>query len=346
MKKVKAAARLLRFGLFRERSRELDQLILNVTSRCNLRCRHCDSRDLYAPDDLRLDEIATLAGDVGPLNTIALSGGEPFLRPDVPDIAGLFATRCGVRRVLIPTNGTLGDKVASGVSRMLRDLPDVALEIGVSIDGFAETHDAIRGAPGTFEKALATMGELCRLKASNPRLSLSFSATIHSGNYTELPALAKSLKERFGVPLGLSILHGEPVDGSVHLPDEPAFRATVEAVDAEQPDGSATTAVVTQLRIETALRRRLAVACQAGSLVAFVAANGDVHSCGIDRPKIGNIRQTSFHDLWFGAPGAREWSEIRTGSCARTCSNDCLLGMSIPHSPFVHARILARRLRR
>ncbi len=61
-------------------------LVLFINSICNLACDHCFYwRDLNQRDDLTFEELVRLSEDLGPLENLNLSGGEPFIRKDFAD---------------------------------------------------------------------------------------------------------------------------------------------------------------------------------------------------------------------------------------------------------------------
>ena len=58
-------------------------LVLFINSICNLTCDHCFYwRHLNQRNDLTFDELEALSKDLGPIENLNLSGGEPFIRPD------------------------------------------------------------------------------------------------------------------------------------------------------------------------------------------------------------------------------------------------------------------------
>jgi MoaA/NifB/PqqE/SkfB family radical SAM enzyme len=128
--------------------------IVNVTNRCNLRCRHCfvfrDANPNLAPASVRdepgdeemLETLAALRDRHG-IRTMLWMGGEPLLRPRLLE-AGvrLFA------RNTITTNGTA-------------PLPDLGPDVlyVVSLDGPEDLNDAIRG-PGVFRRVIRNLTRL------------------------------------------------------------------------------------------------------------------------------------------------------------------------------------------
>ncbi len=84
---------------------------ISLTERCNLRCQYCipDNGISLTPskDILQTDEIlrlATLFASVG-VDKIRLTGGEPTLRKDIPDIIKGIGEICSINILAMTTNG-------------------------------------------------------------------------------------------------------------------------------------------------------------------------------------------------------------------------------------------------
>src|ERR1044071_317065 len=103
-----------------KRAKRLGTVILFVTSRCNAFCRTCFyHEELNQPGDLTFEQIEKISRTMPPITDLWLSGGEPTLRGDVPEIIDLFVTRNHVNRVIIPTNGLIKTRVYEIVERAL-----------------------------------------------------------------------------------------------------------------------------------------------------------------------------------------------------------------------------------
>jgi len=96
-------------------ARPLTDLRLSVIDNCNLRCGYCMPRDMFGDDYpflspevlLSVDEIerlVTLFAGLG-VTTVRLTGGEPLLRPDLPEVIARIATIPGIRDIGLSTNG-------------------------------------------------------------------------------------------------------------------------------------------------------------------------------------------------------------------------------------------------
>lgn len=139
--------------------RKLESVFLFVTGRCNAKCTMC----FYASEmekkepDLTFAEIQKLSETAGQFNRLWLSGGEPTLREDLPEIIEMFYKNNQVKDVNMPTNGLKPERVVEWVSRLRKSCPDCNITVSVSLDGFGKTHDTQRGVPGNFYKAAETL---------------------------------------------------------------------------------------------------------------------------------------------------------------------------------------------
>ena len=93
--------------------RPLRSLRISVTDRCNLRCQYCMPETDYAwlPSEnlLTFEETARITDaftDLG-VDRIRITGGEPLLRRDLPDLIAQLAARPAIRDLALTTNGVL-----------------------------------------------------------------------------------------------------------------------------------------------------------------------------------------------------------------------------------------------
>src|SRR5947199_10005115 len=93
--------------------RPLRNLRISVTDRCNLRCQYCMPEEEYVwlPREqiLHFEEVSALADvfmDLG-VDKIRLTGGEPLLRRDLPELIRLLAAKPRLRDLALTTNGVL-----------------------------------------------------------------------------------------------------------------------------------------------------------------------------------------------------------------------------------------------
>lgn len=126
-------------------------VVWNVTRQCNLKCRHCyaQAQGKKPNGELTTQEGKILLDDLSAFGApvILFSGGEPLMRPDLPELAQ-YAVDKGMRAV-ISTNGTL---VTQDLAKILKN---VGLSyVGISLDGMEAVNDRFRGVTGAFAQAL------------------------------------------------------------------------------------------------------------------------------------------------------------------------------------------------
>ena len=103
------------------RGRPLRSLRISVTDRCNLRCRYCMPEPDYVwlprTDILAFEEICALADVFAGLGVdrVRLTGGEPLLRTDLPDLIRMLAARPAIRDLALTTNGLLLEEQAAAL---------------------------------------------------------------------------------------------------------------------------------------------------------------------------------------------------------------------------------------
>jgi cyclic pyranopterin phosphate synthase len=142
------------------RARPLHDLRISVIDRCNFRCPYCMPEDQYAHDHvflakdqrLRFEEIERIARAFVSLGVrkLRLTGGEPLLRRDLPELVRQLARIPGVEDIALTTNGVL-------LPRFAQALRDAGLQrLTVSLDSLdPATFHKLSGGRGQVEEVLA-----------------------------------------------------------------------------------------------------------------------------------------------------------------------------------------------
>jgi cyclic pyranopterin phosphate synthase len=100
-------------GLIDSFGRSINYLRISVTDRCNLRCIYCMPPEgvpqMSHSEILSYEEIKTVvqaAAELG-INRIRLTGGEPLVRAELPELAKMLSQIEGIQELSLTTNGTL-----------------------------------------------------------------------------------------------------------------------------------------------------------------------------------------------------------------------------------------------
>lgn len=286
----------------------------NTTWRCNLRCAHCyldadadESRSNSQRDEQSRGELTTKEGfklideiaSINPETMLILTGGEPLLRSDIFELSE-YASRKGMMVVM----GTNGDLVNDGVVQELKRCG--VSGVGISLDSTnPDVHDAFRGVKGTWAETIKGI-EACKKHG----LDFQIQTTVTKNNYTEIPQLieyAKSLGARvFNLFFLVCTGRGQNItDITVNQYEE-----TLSYLAKIQRDLRPGTMIIRarcvpvyrrilyQDNPESPLLKTDASGCLAGTHYCRITPEGDVTPCPYMPTSIGNVRTSSFVDIW------------------------------------------------
>jgi len=321
-------------------------LILFINSICNLTCEHCFYwRNLNQRDDLKVEEIFALARDLGRIENLNLSGGEPFLRAEFAEICRFFIQNNGVEQIYVPTNGYFTERTIKALKNIFEEKSLKLFVCELSIDGMPEYHDRFRGNPKSFEKLLETYEALAELQASEPRLRIHSISTVTSENIDEIKRLTTYLYERCPAMdhHNLALIRGERKNESLVIPDLVAYEQLVQyarklwAPREEKRYGSLVEPMLQWAKVKTAKQQTQVIPCRAGILSGVVYANGDVSFCET-HPPIGNLRKKSFRKLWYSPEADSLRRSVHAKEC--WCTNEVFMWPSITYQPAQLAKAL------
>ena len=168
-------------------------LTFSVTAACQSRCKTCNIGNVYlanpalAKNNLTLEEIENVFRALGPIYFFNISGGEPFMRPELAEIVRLACIHLKPKLIHIPTNG-IGTQFIEKTTRQILAYMDqyapksVPITIKPSIDGIGEVHDYVRGYKGNFAKLQQTIQVLLAIRKENPRLHVDLGTVISNHN--------------------------------------------------------------------------------------------------------------------------------------------------------------------
>ena len=152
------------------RGRPLHDLRISVMDRCNFRCPYCMPKDAFhehyrflrSQERLSFDEIVRLSRLFASLGVrkLRLTGGEPLLRANLPDLIGDLSTIPGVDDIALTTNGVLlgqhaVDLFANGLKRVTVSLDTLDKEIFARMSGgFAALDQVLEGIEAAISVGL------------------------------------------------------------------------------------------------------------------------------------------------------------------------------------------------
>lgn len=168
-----------------------------VTYLCQSRCLTCNIWQMNPKNELSLDEIRTFAARNPYFKWVQLTGGEPFLRRGLSDIAKAFVTMSDPYIISIPTNSLCEPSYVEESVKRILELNIAKFVLTLSLDGYGPTHDTIRGIPGNYSKVVDLYDKLRGLTGS--RFMLVFGYTISTLNQGKLPQTVSAMGKELGV---------------------------------------------------------------------------------------------------------------------------------------------------
>ena len=320
------------------------KLTVALTDRCDCRCRGCWIWKKPKETELTPGECADLLSSVPSIRWVNLTGGEIFLRDDVPKIVEALCTAQPRLAVLdFPTTGQRTERILADVATIAAmGIP--RLLVTVSVEGPPDHHDRTRGREGAFERMVATFAGLRALDGVESYLGMTLTRenatrveeTLDAVN-TRMPIAAPSVD---WADLHLNVYTRSPhyygnLDSDVEAP-EAHIEAIRRARRVRERSASPTDRIeATYLRLLPAYLRtgRSPLACRSLDASVFVDARGDVYPCTVYGRLLGNVHEQSLADILGGSEAEAARSVIRADRCPG-CWSPCEANPTIvAHAP-------------
>jgi GT2 family glycosyltransferase/MoaA/NifB/PqqE/SkfB family radical SAM enzyme len=336
--------RIKKLSLFNkvvEEELQLTQLIVTVTNRCNHACGFCYYHAALnlANDDLTLDEYQKISASLGKLTILWITGGEPFLQKNLPDICRIFVANNQVEHIFIPTNGSLPKRIVDYTGQILEQNPGTRLTLMFSLEGLQELHDHIHRRPGAFQLVREAIKRVNFLRVKCFKKGRSFTILLNSVVSAQNMHQAIELMEYARANLlvdahSLSPMRGQGYDPACQPPSGAEMMALYEQAKpyfAFYTKKSRLTEEHTRQYLAWMHRRYsiwadvlggagLPFDCQAGNLIGVLEPNGGIRVCEL-KPVVANVRNYdyNFPKAWFSAAADKNRLTVKGCSCTHAC---------------------------
>lgn len=296
--------------------------IVAVLDRCDAKCIMCNIWQEHRRDEVDLAYFKALPETLRSLN---ITGGEPFLRQDLPEVIRVIDERCHHPRMIISTNGFNTKKI--GEKMMAIQKIGARVGVRVSVDGNGEMHDQVRGVPGAFKKCMATVEMLKTLGIKDLGLSFTISP-INLDHLLSVYRLTKKLEIQFTLTIAQNSDFYFKTSTNMFSLDKGELKrqfnelitSELKAVHPKQWFRAYYDMGVYQY----GLGERVLKNCSAASRFFFSSARGEVYPCPVLNQKIGDAGKDSFESVWTSAK-AKE-VRIMAKDCPVKCWMTCTVG--------------------
>ncbi len=305
------------------------KLTFAVTYRCQSRCLTCNIWKMRPDNELNIDEIVRFVQKNPYFKWITITGGEPFLRSDIVDIARtLYENSKGLYIITMPTNSLCDTKTETDrIERILQTgIPKLAITL--SLDGYRELHDKIRGIPGNYEKVIRLYKELAELKKRYNNLFFEFGYTMSNYNQGQLERTYEEVRRdlpdvtrnNFHLNLGqISEVYYKNSAENIKANGEATAKEIEEFISKRKFRGD----VISVL--EGAFLKKLVTFARTGKnpmksrsldVSLFMDSFGDVYPSIMWNKKIGNIREHDYElaGLWRSSAADEIRKNIENGN--------------------------------
>lgn len=324
-----------------------------LTDRCNARCPFCFidfNAEHHGKHELSTDEIEKMTRLLPrTLMNVNFTGGEPFMRRDMLEIAKAYFTHSSVQSIFITSNGYYTDRTKVFCETILGQFPEKEIFVALSIDDFPENHDKTRKVKGLFARCIDTFKTLKQM-GINVRPSISI--TISQENYQQAEPLYDmlintyevdavqlimvrdegvfKLAEEFKKPLLQTYLHLSErlkVDynsGRLKGFDRNSFRGKVLNKKNELSRGMLNQYLESPHYMHP---------CRAAALFGVITSTGDVYPCEVLDKSMGNVRNYGYDlkQLWKDKAAQEVRTFIAKTNC--NCEYECAMSVNILSNP-------------
>jgi MoaA/NifB/PqqE/SkfB family radical SAM enzyme len=312
-----------------------------VCYRCNARCKMCDSWRMKPGSEMTPAQVCQVFAKIGRLDVVRLTGGEPFLREDLGEVAAAVHEASDPSVLHVTSNGSFPDRAVQFVRSFPR--PE-RLRFMISFDGLEPEHDANRGKEVTFAIAWETVERLADLRRRSG-IKVSINHTVISAqsldDHEEISRRSESLgvdvhavlaysdsamygAKRFGKKAeDLISATGYPLHPSLLGSDTIGFvrrqlRRLKQIRDPVLRIGKRYYLRGLLARLRGRLNPQPHPKCVALRSHIRLLPDGGVPVCQFNTEKVGNLLTHTFEEVWQGsaAGAARDWVDACPGCWA------------------------------
>ncbi|MCR5261731.1 MAG: radical SAM protein [Candidatus Gastranaerophilales bacterium] len=331
-----------------------------VTERCNAHCPHCFVETSAQKKELSLEEIEEISKTCGSsLRNIALTGGEPFIRDDLFEIADIWYKNSTIKTVSLCTNGSMPDKTEDFVSKAVKK--NLPVSFFFSYDFTEEKHSEYRNIKDLHLKVLESY------KAVNqyfPKFNATFNITLSKENYKSAYETYKFIRDVLIVQnINCTLVRGKNAElltqeekneiASVYrqiqtVLDDDFDNSRISAY----PNNSLTNIVLNTKNkiiwkyvLKTFEQNKYLSPCCAGALFGVIFSSGNVFPCELLNSQIGNLKDFGYNymNLWKSEQAEAIRNNIVNSKCF--CTFECIWLLNIFSQPKYYAEILYHAIR-
>jgi len=300
----------------------LFRLDLCVTWKCNSRCNYCKIWEMYVKnpsalkDEMVREDYEKLFDQLD-ISWLHVTGGEPFLKRDLPEILGYASEKANLFLIDTSTNGFLVDHTVSNVKKILEKI-SCKFIVGVSLDGPSDIHIESRGIRDGWNKTVGTYLQLREMKREFPNLDVHINHFISPMNMMHFDRFVSELKEK---DIGMDEVSIEVARSSSFFMNESVkinnnkevILDILKKCEKMYSNSKQTFRVKLRRKYVTEMMNFLttgkkAIPCASGYSSVFIDPYGNVQPCSQLKIPVGNVKNNDIKEI-MESQKMKEWRE-------------------------------------
>jgi len=259
----------------------------------------------------REEEIGTDVYDKLPfMNTVNVTGGEPFLRNDLSDVIGVLKKK--TTRLVISSNGFFTDRIL----KLFDKNRDIGIRI--SIEGLPKVNDELRGIHDGFDRGIRTLIELHRMGVKD----IGFGITVSDKNAKDMIVLYH-LAHMMGLEFATAAIHNafyfHKFDNRFEYPDKAIveFKMLIQELLKSKKIKDWFRAYFNYGLINYIKGNPRLLPCGMGHDSFFLDPLGAILPCNVVEESMGNLKVQTFEQIWNGEAAAVIRQKVK--NCQMNC---------------------------
>ncbi|MBW2450923.1 MAG: radical SAM protein [Deltaproteobacteria bacterium] len=284
------------------------------------------------------------------LREIDITGGEPFLREDLPDLIKWICDARDVhfkelQTVAITTNGLLTKTILNCIEEVLPQFKKRGIDLvfAFGLDAVGELHDQIRGVQGAWHKLNDTIDGLLALRNECSHLVLGIKTTIIPMNVHELKQIVAYAQEnRLFTIISPCIVTANRF-GNIDLAEDLKFtQEQMRSMKEFYQSPAFAWRGHRQVMLDYLETGQIKKPCSAGFNTAFVRHSGEVFSCPIIPVSLGNIQNDRIDRMLKSSVAQRFRKKVCKHKQCQTCTEPGMERLGWPFEGFNCLRWLTK----
>lgn len=328
-------------------------LVQFVTERCNARCPHCFVDLKTESNELKIDEIEKITKTTGKcLRNISITGGEPFLRDDIIEIASMWHKNSSAKSIVVTSNGSMPERIENFVKQAVKD--DMPVSFFFSYDFIEEKHSEYRKLKNLHKNVIESYRIVHKYY---PKINASFSLTVAPNTYETAFETYQYMRDVLKIQnININMIRGAKADcipseerkeiAKVYSKIAKTRDYDFDKMNINGYDNKSLTTVLLNAKnkilwkkvLQTFEQNKYISPCHACSLSAVIYSNGDVAPCEL-RKTILNLKDYDFNfiDCWNSDKSFLTRKKIKNSKCF--CTNECNWLVNLFASPRYYPEI-------